>query len=111
LVRSGRGGADRIAVEEEARGCDDRWVPSSARSGKVIQAELAATMRISRGGTDRIEDDEGTAATQRAQKSGGDGTLATRNPSNGCKWLGGGTVVTPHVSKPHDYVNHMFMRP
>jgi hypothetical protein len=19
--------------------------------------------------------------------------------------------VTPHVSKPHDYVNHMFMRP
>jgi hypothetical protein len=20
-------------------------------------------------------------------------------------------VVTPHVSKPHDYVNHMFMRP
>jgi hypothetical protein len=21
------------------------------------------------------------------------------------------TAVTPHVSKPHDYVNHMFMRP
>jgi hypothetical protein len=21
-----------------------------------------------------------------------------------------GTSVTPHVSKPHDYVNHMFMR-
>jgi hypothetical protein len=21
------------------------------------------------------------------------------------------TCVTPHVSKPHDYVNHMFMRP
>jgi hypothetical protein len=20
-------------------------------------------------------------------------------------------IVTPHVSKPHDYVNHMFMRP
>jgi hypothetical protein len=20
-------------------------------------------------------------------------------------------VVTPHVSKPHDYVNHMFIRP
>jgi hypothetical protein len=20
-------------------------------------------------------------------------------------------VVTPHVSKPYDYVNHMFMRP
>jgi hypothetical protein len=23
----------------------------------------------------------------------------------------GGRAVTPHVSKPHDYVNHMFMRP
>jgi hypothetical protein len=23
----------------------------------------------------------------------------------------GGAAVTPHVSKPHDYVNHMFMRP
>jgi hypothetical protein len=20
-------------------------------------------------------------------------------------------IVTPHISKPHDYVNHMFMRP
>jgi hypothetical protein len=20
------------------------------------------------------------------------------------------TIVTPHVSKPHDYINHMFMR-
>jgi hypothetical protein len=24
---------------------------------------------------------------------------------------GGSVCVTPHVSKPHDYVNHMFMRP
>jgi hypothetical protein len=24
---------------------------------------------------------------------------------------GGHTNVTPHVSKPHDFVNHMFMRP
>jgi hypothetical protein len=23
----------------------------------------------------------------------------------------GSLSVTPHVSKPHDYVNHMFMRP
>jgi hypothetical protein len=22
-----------------------------------------------------------------------------------------GRIVTPHISKPHDYVNHMFMRP
>jgi hypothetical protein len=85
-VRSGRGGADRIIVEEEARGRDDQRDPSSARSVKVIQTELAATMRISRGGTDRIKDDEGTAVTRRARKPGGDGgTLATRNPSNGCK--------------------------
>jgi hypothetical protein len=39
------------------------------------------------------------------------------------KWRPGGAIrgkgrqlvgkvgVTPHVSKPHDYVNHMFMRP
>jgi hypothetical protein len=23
----------------------------------------------------------------------------------------GEQIVTPHVSKPYDYVNHMFMRP
>jgi hypothetical protein len=85
-VRSGRGGADRIIVEEEARGRDDQRDPSSARSVKVVQTELAATMRISSGGTDWIKDDEGTAATRRVRKPGGDsGTLATQNPSNGCK--------------------------
>jgi hypothetical protein len=27
-----------------------------------------------------------------------------------CRYDGCGTAVTPRVSKPHDYANHMFMR-
>jgi hypothetical protein len=30
------------------------------------------------------------------------------HPQGSSQWLEEG--VTPHVSKPHDYVNHMFMR-
>jgi hypothetical protein len=30
---------------------------------------------------------------------------------SGRDFILGGRTVTPHVSKPHDYVNHMFMRP
>jgi hypothetical protein len=29
---------------------------------------------------------------------------------NGMNTMEGMNIVTPHVSKPHDYVNHMFMR-
>jgi hypothetical protein len=36
-----------------------------------------------------------------------------KNPNFVCKLDKAiyGVNVTPHVSKPHDYVNHMFMRP
>ena len=41
------------------------------------------------------------------------------NPNSSCEEVCAGNkvdlvdsaAVTPHVSKPHDYVNHMFMRP
>jgi hypothetical protein len=38
---------------------------------------------------------------------GGGAPLKKTWPTGGC---GQEAIVTPRVSKPHDYVNHMFMR-
>jgi hypothetical protein len=32
-------------------------------------------------------------------------------PHNQLEEISSSIIVTPYVSKPHDYVNHMFMRP
>jgi hypothetical protein len=45
---------------------------------------------------------------------GYDGASNMRGEFNGLQKLihdENPSAVTPHVSKPHDYVNHMFMRP
>jgi hypothetical protein len=51
------------------------------------------------------------AAAPDSQQVVASGTCAPPQPPDGPPLLSGPQPsVTPHVSKPHDYVNHMFMR-
>jgi hypothetical protein len=70
-----------------------------------MSTRLQTTQQVIRKLRDQLRDSDATNRTYQRMVAGEASDLYA---SDTYTWL---ATVTPHVSKPHDYVNHMFKRP